>query len=58
MVVVTGCSQIIILLHVYCGVTGTNFTTIFLKTPRHPLPTGTEYLSVYGLYEFQTLTPC
>ena len=36
MVVVTGCSRIIILLYAYCGVTGTNFTMIFLKTPRHP----------------------
>ena len=36
MVVVTGCSRIIILLYAYYGVTDTNFTMIFLKTPRHP----------------------
>jgi len=40
MAVVTGCSRIIILLYAYCGVTGTHFTVIFLKTPRHPLSNG------------------
>jgi len=43
MAIVTVCSRIIILL--YSVVTGTHFTMVFYKTPRHPSPTGTEYLS-------------
>jgi len=45
-----------IAIYAYGRVTGTDFTMMFLKMPQHPLPTGMEYLSLSGLYVFQTLT--